>query len=229
MQTELWGRYEVNLVQEGYGGTSSVYFGFDPLYQRKVAIKKMPDITLGLKEAWIMNIYGLNERLVEFYDFFIHDNHACIVMELLNVNEFDTLGQKEAVQVTVNILKGLQYLHSKGIIHADIAPSNIILTNNKTLSLKIIDFESARLKDSEGVFRGDVKNWIFAPSSSKEIDDSYDLYSAAAVCTYILTGDVKAQKIKHAKLKEILEKAMREDPKRRYRKATDFIKALEEL
>ncbi|WP_071459567.1 serine/threonine protein kinase [Bacillus massilinigeriensis] len=227
MRTELWGKYEVNLAQKGYGGTSAVYFGIDSLNQKKVAIKKMANIALGLKEAWIMNIYGKNEWLVEFFDFFIHDNHACIVMEQLSGSVLDSLSEKEAVKVTINLLKGLQFLHSKGILHADISPRNIILTNKNTLSLKIIDFESAKLKDLEGVYKGEVKNWIFAPPSSKEIDDSYDFYSAAAVCTYVLTGEVKTQNITHAKLKVILEKAMNKDPKQRYRKAADFIQDLE--
>ncbi|WP_053365010.1 serine/threonine protein kinase [Bacillus sp. FJAT-27245] len=229
METEMWGRYEVNLLQEGYGGTGSVYFGFDPLTKRKIAVKKMKDIAAGLKEAWVMKLYGKNKWLVEFYDFFIHENHACIVMEQLNGSILTSLGTKKAIQVTINILKGLKHLHSKGILHTDISPRNIILDNESTLDLKIIDFESAKLKDSAGVYRGKVDGWIFSPPPSKEIDNSYDLYGAAAVCTYLVTGQVNPKYVKEEKLRKILLRGMDDHPGKRYRDAAEMIKDLTSL
>ncbi|WP_059172376.1 protein kinase [Bacillus sp. FJAT-27445] len=219
----------MNLVQQGYGGTSSVYFGTDPLTKRKVAIKKMKDIAVGLKEALIMKLYEKNKWLVEFYDFFIHENHACIVMEQLNGSVLSSLNTSQAVQVTINILKGLEYLHSKGILHTDISPRNIILTNRSTLDLKIIDFESAVLKDSGGVYRGEVDGWIFSPPSSKDIDNSYDLYGAAAVCTYLLTGKVIPQDVKEAGLRKVLLKAMNAGSTNRYKNAAEMINDLNSI
>ncbi|WP_409273455.1 serine/threonine protein kinase [Neobacillus sp. SCS-31] len=229
MPTEKWGRYEVDLKEEGYGGTSTVYFGFDPLSQRKIAVKKIKDITTGLKESWIMNLYGKNKKLVEFYDFFIHEHQACIVMEQLNGSFLTSLDTKKAIKVTINILKGLAHLHSKGILHTDITPRNIMLTNEKTLDIKIIDFESARLKDSAGVYRGKVEGWIFSPPEAKEIDNSYDLYGAAAVCTYVLTGKVDPKYVKEENLRKVLLRAMNHDPRQRYKKASDMIKDLKSL
>ncbi|WP_254660920.1 protein kinase domain-containing protein [Bacillus sp. FJAT-27225] len=216
------------MTQEGYGGSGIVLFGYDPVLNRKVAIKQTHTIVRGLREAWIMNVYGKSEHVVEFYDFLIHDGKACIVMEhiegrLLTGN----YPIEDALQITINLLKALEHIHSQGVFHGDISPRNAILCNRHTLEVKLFDFGRGAIKDTHGVYRGQVKAWK-APKV-EEISDNYDLYGAAAVCTYMLTKHVNPKRIENEELKRILIKAMNKDPNKRYQIAREFIDDLKTL
>lgn len=220
MAEQTWGNYTVNLRQQGYGGSGLVYFGYDLINKREIAVKKMPDIARSLREAWIMQSYGKDKRYTEFYDFFIHDNHGCIVMEKINGNLLKQYDLRGSIKITINILNALENLHSKGILHTDISPRNIMLTNQETWEIKLIDFGRAVWKDSHGVFRGKAKGWM--TPFANEISNDYDLYATAAVCLYMVTGDTDLSLLSDPALKSILKKAMHKSPSSRYQTADAF-------
>ena len=94
-----------------------------------------------------------------------------------------------------NLLKGLEYLHSKRICHRDIKPSNIYLTNNLE-SLKILDFNVAlRFSEGQKMFGVTGEPEFSAPelSSGQMYDEKVDLWSAGVVLYHLLS---KGKKLK---------------------------------
>lgn len=89
------------------------------------------------------------DGIVHIYDSFVENNTAYIVMEYLKgdtlksiLKQRHTLSYQEAIDIALPLLKSLDEVHQKGIIHRDIAPDNIIITDDGRV--KLIDFGAAR-------------------------------------------------------------------------------------
>lgn len=91
-----------------------------------------------------------HRNIITIYDSFFENNTAYYVMEYCDgidlrryTNNFSRkLEYDEGMNLLYQIMNGLEYIHSKGILHRDIAPDNIYVTKNN--SVKILDFGSAR-------------------------------------------------------------------------------------
>ena len=95
-------------------------------------------------------------NLPRIYEFFEDNTNFYIVLEfckggdLLNrIIDMKKFTEAQAAKTMSQILSGINYLHSKGIVHRDIKPENILLEEQNSLSLKIIDFDTATFFGSE--------------------------------------------------------------------------------
>jgi serine/threonine-protein kinase len=145
------GRYEIHTLL-GQGGVGAVYRGRDPLMDRWVAIK-----TLTLQDAHqqarfqqeIKAAGSLNHpNITTTYDVGTENELAYIVMELV---EGTTLADKlaapvlwdEAVRLLLPVCQALAYAHSRGVIHRDVKPANILISPDG--QVKLTDFGLAKL------------------------------------------------------------------------------------
>jgi len=211
------------IVQDliGKGKYGKVYLGYDGINKRKVAIKELKNIELAEHEAHVMKLYGDSKFLVIFYDFFIKNDKAYIVMEYVKGKtfggNFDSKGQKKdkklSVQITINILKGLINLHDKtGIYHGDIKPKNVMIYKDRSETIKIIDFNSSKKIENVDLMMK-------------------DLHAAARMCIFLINGTVPEPihevKIDDDKLKSILLKAFNKTTEDSYQSLQEFINELE--
>lgn len=89
-------------------------------------------------------------NLPRIYEFFEDEVNYYIVLELCKggdlfdkILELKVFTESQAAEIMFQILSGVTYLHGKNIVHRDIKPENILLSDKNTLSLKIIDFDTA--------------------------------------------------------------------------------------
>ncbi|MGF7185881.1 serine/threonine protein kinase [Desulfitispora alkaliphila] len=182
----------------GRGVQSQVYKGYDLINKRDVAIKKRVNIKGAQQEVKIMKKYGQHPYLPKLYDYFTYKNRAYIVMEhvdgkpLGRGRKVEKKSEEDAVEITINVLKGLGHLHTHNILHVDTLPKNVMLLPGN--NVKIIDFGFSFEKGIEGLYKGERKHKRVTgkPPELREqillLDDTTDIYAAAYLCVSLLNG-----------------------------------------
>jgi hypothetical protein len=149
------GKYTVER-ELGHGGFGTVYLAFDPDVKRPVAIKLIENVTSDRLKYFLQEIPTTgrlaHKNIVTLYDSGADDGNPYLVMELLdgqNLREVIRSGRPlslvDKVRIMTQVAEGLAYAHSKGIVHRDVKPENIMLLADG--SVKIMDFGIALAPD----------------------------------------------------------------------------------
>ena len=197
------GKYTVDL-ELGRGGFGRVYRGYDPDVQRPVAIKVLtaesdPEL-LKRFQAEIGTTGNLRHKnIVTLHESGEQSGVPYLVMELLegqtleNVIKGSTpLSLLDKVRIMTQIAEGLSYAHSKGVIHRDVKPGNIMLLPDG--NVKIMDFGIARVSSRntmvtrEGFIIGTIPYMapeLFDPGG--KADELTDIFAYGDVYYELLT------------------------------------------
>lgn len=198
------GRYEF-VKYLGGGGMSNVYLAKDNILNRDVAVKVInippyeKEKAVERFEREVQNTTILSHNnIVNVLDVEEDDNCYYLVMEYIDgptLKEYlckeGKLSAEEAVEMTLQILKGIAHAHHHRIIHRDIKPQNILMTKKGTL--KILDFGIARalsetaLTETNHVM-GSVQYLSPEQAKGQSTDESSDIYSIGIVLFELLTG-----------------------------------------
>jgi eukaryotic-like serine/threonine-protein kinase len=159
------GSYQI-LSLLGAGGMGAVYRARDTRLRREVAIKVLPSAFAGdpdrlrrfeqeARAAGQLN----HPNILAIYDVGTHQGSPYIVCERLEGETLRDrlkgapLPQRKAVEVAVQVTRGLAAAHEKGIVHRDLKPENLFLTSDGRL--KILDFGLAKLTRPQSADRPD--------------------------------------------------------------------------
>ncbi len=201
------GRYEI-LSELGRGAMGVVYRARDPKIGREVAIK-----TLKIADkAEDSEVDALRERLkreaqaagqlshpgiVTIYDVDEEDGLAYIAMELVEGKTLENVlrdGGTDDLPFIGDVLTqaaaALDYAHTKGIVHRDVKPANLMLTSGR--GLKIMDFGIARVSSSQLTQTGTVMGTpsYMSPEQVRgdDLDGRSDQFSLGVISYELLTG-----------------------------------------
>ncbi len=201
----LGGRYEL-LELIGVGGMSRVYKAKCNLLNRYVAVKILKEEYNEDKE-FIKRFYIESQaaaslsspHIVSIYDVGDEENLHYIVMEYVEgvtlkdvIKENGVLAWNVALNFSMQILAALECAHKNGIVHRDIKPHNMIVTEDGVL--KVTDFGIARAVNSNETKKIDTdvigSVHYISPEQAKGImiDARCDLYSLGVVMYEMLTG-----------------------------------------
>ncbi len=140
-----------------------------------------------------------HKNVITSYDSFFENNTAYYVMEYCDgidlrrytKNFTKKLDANEGLSILTQVMNGLEYVHSKGILHRDIKPDNIYITSNQTV--KILDFGSARNEMEQ--YKKELSAIItvgYAPIEQyggRGVQGHYtDIYALGATFYHLFTG-----------------------------------------
>jgi serine/threonine protein kinase len=210
----LAGRYEVGALI-GRGGMSDVHVGTDMRLGRRVAIKLLkpalatdPRFRVLFREEaqkaarmahpTIVRVFDAGEETVRESNG-LETQVPYIVMEfvdgrlLKDIVEEGPLEPKEAVRIVSGILTALEYSHRALLVHRDIKPGNVMVTQNG--QVKVMDFGIARAVSDNSATVADTSAVLgtaqyFSPEQARgeTVDARTDLYSTGVVLFELLTG-----------------------------------------
>lgn len=258
-------RYEI-LEKIGEGGMATVYKARCNILKRYVAVKVLRDEFI-TDEEFIKRFNTeaqsaaslTHPNIVSIYDVGHEDNIYYIVMELVQgktlkeiINQDGVLPWKWSVNIAIQVASALEIAHRNHIVHRDIKPHNIIITEDGIA--KVTDFGIAKAVSNStitafGTTIGSVH--YFSPEHARGgyTDAKSDLYSLGVVMYEMLTGRVPFDAdtpvsiaLKHMQEKpvepiklnpsipyavnKIIMKAMEKDTSLRYQSATEMLKDL---
>ncbi|MBR5127480.1 MAG: Stk1 family PASTA domain-containing Ser/Thr kinase, partial [Roseburia sp.] len=197
-------RYEV-VGKVGAGGMSDVYKALDHTLGRNVAIKvlkaefseDMNFVTKFRTEA--QSAAGLEHpNIVNIYDVGSESEFHYIVMEYIEgitlktyIEKKGQLSFKEATSIAIQVGRGIEAAHNKGIIHRDIKPQNIIISTEG--KVKVTDFGIAKAATTNTI-SSDVMGSVHysSPEQARNgfVDGKSDIYSLGIVMYEMITGRV---------------------------------------
>ena len=260
-------RYEI-LEVIGTGGMAVVYKARCHRLNRLVAIKILKD-EYARDEEFRRRFHAegeavamlSNPNIVQVYDVSSTDTANFIVMELIDgislkqyMEKKGVLNWKETLHFAMQIAKGLEHAHSRGIVHRDIKPHNVMVLKNG--SVKVMDFGIARVMNKSNTLTKEALGSVhyISPEQAKGgyTDNRSDLYSLSVVMYEMMTGrppydgeSAVAVAIQHINggaempsnlnpniptgLEEIIMKGMALDVKDRYTSATEMLQDMEEF
>ena len=215
------GPYEI-LAPLGAGGISEVYKAKDTRLDRFVAVKVLPEQLakdpdlLARFDREAKSVAALNHpNILALHDFERQGDVAYAVMELLEGESLrghlaqGPLPPRKAVELAIQLARGLSAAHEKGVVHRDLKPENLWVTNDGRL--KILDFglakqvfrsegpmhsqlatEAFRSGDAsateQGVVLGTVGYMSPEQVRGEAVDARTDIFSFGAVLYEMLTG-----------------------------------------
>jgi len=207
MAFETIGKYEIR-GKLGAGAMGTVLDAFDPVIERRAALKIIPKpaendaegqegLARFKREAQAAGRLN-HPNIVAVYDYGEDGANAWIAMELV---EGGTLKQildrggrmplPEIMRVMDQMLAGLDYSHKRGVVHRDIKPANLMLTADQ--QIKIADFGIARIENSSMTQVGTVMGTpsYMAPEQlrGEPVDARADIWASGVLLYQLLTGE----------------------------------------
>ena len=243
--TMLSGRYEV-LKRVGSGGMADVYMAKDHKLNRNVAVKVLKseyvedEKFLKKFETEAQAVARLSHpNIVNVYDVGIEDGINYIVMELaegMTLKEYirrkGYLSPKETVEISLQIASAISHAHKNHIIHRDIKPQNILVS--EIGNVKVTDFGIAKATSSNTVTStatamGSVHYISPEQAKGRFCDEKSDIYSLGVLYHVLLTNKLPRDYDLQGIEKRIIDKMIAIDPQGRYQDVKEIIKDLDQL
>ncbi|MFF2541452.1 protein kinase [Kitasatospora sp. NPDC058063] len=200
----LNGRYElVDLL--GVGGMATVWRGTDRVLGRQVAVKVLnggladdPRFAERFSREAQHAAMLAHPRIVMVFDSGVDQGTPFIVMELVSgrslaalLAEQQALPVERAVGIAAAVCEALSVAHAAGLVHRDIKPGNIMITDDG--GVKVVDFGIARAGSSSNLTQtasvlGTAAYLSPEQATASELDGRTDLYAVGCVLTEMLTG-----------------------------------------
>ena len=263
----LAGKYRI-VEPIGKGGMGVVYKAEDTKLKRTVALKFLPpelaespeagerfireaQAVAALSHPHICTIHGISEE----------EDQSFIVMEYIEGQSLrqkilkGPLDQTEALDIAIQVAEGLEEAHKKGIVHRDIKPGNIMLTEKGTA--KVMDFGLAKVFGGSLITReaktmGTVAYMSPEQAKGEVVDHRTDIWSLGVVLYEMLTGQLpfkgeydqsmihsilnhepepitKIRKDLPLGLEQVIYKALAKNPCDRYQSMEDFLDELKAI
>lgn len=235
--------FDLKLI--GSGSYANVYKYKDTFYNRPFILKRAKkeltdkevarfkrefDVMNDLSSPYILEVYcynpDKNEYIMEYMDYTL-DGYIAAHNSTLTIVQRKGIAQQ--------ILRAFDYLHSKGHLHRDISPKNILIKEyDDTLVVKLSDFGLVKIPDSTlTTVNTEFKGYFNDPALVVEGFNAYGIvhetYALTRVIYFVMTGKTNTEKITNQNLRAFVEKGLNPDKIKRFQNIRDMISAFKAI
>lgn len=235
--------FDLKLI--GSGSYANVYKYKDTFYNRPFILKRAKkeltdkevarfkrefDVMNDLSSPYILEVYcynpDKNEYIMEYMDYTL-DGYIAAHNSTLTIVQRKGIAQQ--------ILRAFDYLHSKGHLHRDISPKNILIKEyDDTLVVKLSDFGLVKIPDSTlTTVNAEFKGYFNDPALVVEGFNTYGIvhetYALTRVIYFVTTGKTNTEKITNQNLRAFVEKGLNPDKIKRFQNIRDMISAFKAI
>ena len=235
--------FDLKLI--GSGSYANVYKYKDTFYNRPFILKRAKkeltdkevarfkrefDVMNDLSSPYILEVYcynpDKNEYIMEYMDYTL-DGYIAAHNSTLTIVQRKGIAQQ--------ILRAFDYLHSKGHLHRDISPKNILIKEyDDTLVVKLSDFGLVKIPDSTlTTVNTEFKGYFNDPALVVDGFNTYGIvhetYALTRVIYFVMTGKTNTEKITNQNLRAFVEKGLNPDKIKRFQNIRDMISAFKAI
>ena len=235
--------FDLKLI--GSGSYANVYKYKDTFYNRPFILKRAKkeltdkevarfkrefDVMNNLSSPYILEVYcynpDKNEYIMEYMDYTL-DGYIAAHNSTLTIIQRKGIAQQ--------ILRAFDYLHSKGHLHRDISPKNILIKEyDDTLVVKLSDFGLVKILDSTlTTVNTEFKGYFNDPALVVEGFNTYGIvhetYALTRVIYFVMTGKTNTEKIANQNLRAFVERGLNPDKTKRFQNIRDLISAFKTI
>lgn len=235
--------FDLKLI--GSGSYANVYKYKDTFYNRPFILKRAKkeltdkevarfkrefDVMNNLSSPYILEVYcynpDKNEYIMEYMDYTL-DGYIAAHNSTLTIIQRKGIAQQ--------ILRAFDYLHSKGHLHRDISPKNILIKEyDDTLVVKLSDFGLVKILDSTlTTVNTEFKGYFNDPALVVEGFNTYGIvhetYALTRVIYFAMTGKTNTEKIANQNLRAFVERGLNPDKTKRFQNIRDMISAFKTI
>lgn len=235
--------FDLKLI--GSGSYANVYKYKDTFYNRPFILKRAKkeltdkemarfkrefDVMNDLSSPYILEVYcynpDKNEYIMEYMDYTL-DGYIAAHNSTLTIIQRKGIAQQ--------ILRAFDYLHSKGHLHRDISPKNILIKEyDDTLVVKLSDFGLVKIPDSTlTTVNTEFKGYFNDPALVVEGFNTYGIvhetYALTRVIYFVMTGKTNTEKITNQNLRNFVERGLNPDKTKRLQNIRDMISAFKTI
>ena len=235
--------FDLKLI--GSGSYANVYKYKDTFYNRPFILKRAKkeltdkevarfkrefDVMNNLSSPYILEVYcynpDKNEYIMEYMDYTL-DGYIAAHNSTLTIIQRKGIAQQ--------ILRAFDYLHSKGHLHRDISPKNILIKEyDDTLVVKLSDFGLVKILDSTlTTVNTEFKGYFNDPALVVEGFNTYGIvhetYALTRVIYFVMTGKTNTEKIANQNLRAFVERGLNPDKTKRFQNIRDMISAFKAI
>ena len=235
--------FDLKLI--GSGSYANVYKYKDTFYNRPFILKRAKkeltdkeiarfkrefDVMNDLSSPYILEVYcynpDKNEYIMEYMDYTL-DGYIAAHNSTLTIIQRKGIAQQ--------ISRAFDYLHSKGHLHRDISPKNILIKEyDDTLVVKLSDFGLVKIPDSTlTTVNTEFKGYFNDPALVVEGFNTYGIvhetYALTRVICFVMTGKTNTEKITNQNLRSYVEKGLNPEKAKRFQNIHDMISAFKPI
>lgn len=235
--------FDLKLI--GSGSYANVYKYKDTFYNRPFILKRAKkeltdkemarfkrefDVMNDLSSPYILEVYcynpDKNEYIMEYMDYTL-DGYIAAHNSTLTIIQRKGIAQQ--------ILRAFDYLHSKGHLHRDISPKNILIKEyDDTFVVKLSDFGLVKIPDSTlTTVNTEFKGYFNDPALVVEGFNTYGIvhetYALTRVIYFVMTGKTNTEKITNQNLRNFVERGLNPDKTKRFQNIRDMISAFKTI
>lgn len=222
--------YPLKMIGEGSYATAFKYK--DTFYNRFFVLKRAKydlddkelerfkrefEIMSSLSSPYIVEVFSYeedkNEYIMEYMDYtldkFISKNNSTLPFEIRR-------------NIVRQILRAFNYLHSKGLLHRDVSPKNILIKKYEdTLVVKISDFGLAKIPESTltnvgSKFKGYFNDPVLAAEGFENYEMCHEIYALTRIVYYVMTGKTNTNNIENDALKKFVMRGLDSNKENRF-------------